>query len=146
MAKCGLSISLDRMEKILGYKVACLDDAYNDKQRFCSNLTAVSFGVYERTRNKLDECSRTKRHNYFATALESLHLGPGVSHVRVIVHLLLSTLPSGDSKNNPGFRNLHDRIDQVDIPDQSGEPADRHGFGRWNSPGLCQLYAPAQTD
>lgn len=77
------------MEEILGYKVVSLNDAYGDKQRFYSDLTAVPLSVYERTRNELDEYSRTKRHKNFATALESLLPGPGVSHVRVIVHLLL---------------------------------------------------------
>lgn len=90
MAKRRPIIPLDRTEEILGYKAAAsLNYAYGDKQRFYSDLTAVPLGVYERTRNELDEYSRAKRHKNFATALESLLPGPGVSHVRAIVNILL---------------------------------------------------------
>lgn len=49
---------------------------------FIRTLPWAPLSVYERTRNELDEDSRTKKHKYFETALENPLPEPGVSEMR----------------------------------------------------------------
>ncbi|OJI96722.1 hypothetical protein ASPVEDRAFT_251293 [Aspergillus versicolor CBS 583.65] len=59
MAKRRPPVSLEHMEKALGYEIPVLKDTKH--KRFYSDLTTVSLDVYERTKREFDEYLRIKQ-------------------------------------------------------------------------------------
>ncbi|EZF36219.1 hypothetical protein TMEN_8246 [Trichophyton mentagrophytes] len=78
----GRSLSLESMERLLGYQVANLDGPCEKQQFFYSDLTPVPATTYERTRKELDEYKKrnemlddrglSRRNAFVATFLQGL--------------------------------------------------------------------------
>ncbi|THC87575.1 hypothetical protein EYZ11_012979 [Aspergillus tanneri] len=77
MAKRRALMTLEQMEEKLGYKVASLYDTH--VQHFYSDLTTVPKNVYEKTRDELDECFRTKYQEESGPGSEPKFPKPGIT-------------------------------------------------------------------
>ncbi|KAF3479940.1 uncharacterized protein GIQ15_06916 [Arthroderma uncinatum] len=91
MAKQRSVLTLDEMEKRLGYKVAVLDNPNEKRERFYSDLTPVPESVYEQTRKELDDYHKREQMQDHRGLLETnalaAHFVKKIEYGEDVVHI-----------------------------------------------------------